>query len=142
MRFFITSACLAVVLLQLAACETTALNLASARPVPPERIVQLPNAVTGSEASQITVTRDSGLYGSGLPILLSINKRDVARFRTEETLTLSLPPGEHLISVVANPSLGSSSREYEVNLKPGARTFYRISITQGGVVFQRTSETQ
>jgi len=90
----------------------------------------------------MVVTRDSGAYGAALPILLSVNKQEVAYFRTEETLTIPLPSGEHLVSVVPSPSLGNSPREYEVHLKPGAKNYYRISVTQGGIAFQRTSEAQ
>jgi hypothetical protein len=110
----------------------------AARAVPAERVVQLPRVAQSDQVAQLIVTRDAGLNGSGLPILLNINGQEIAYFRTEETLTIPLPPGEHLVSVVPSPSFGASPRQYEVQLKPGAKTRYRISITQGGVLFQRS----
>ena len=133
--------CTIAIYLMLSACETTSLDPSMTSPVPPQRIVRLPQTTLDARGAQMTVTRDAGLYGSGLPILLSVNKNEVAYFRTAETLTFSLSPGEHLISVVPSPSMGSSPREYEVHLEPGAKKFYRISVTQGGISFQRTSET-
>ena len=98
----------------------------------------MPQKGQSSELAQMIVTRDAGLYGSGPSVLLRINKQEIAYFRTEETLTISLPPGEHLVSVVPSPSFGASPREYDVNLKAGAKNRYRISVTQGGLLFQRT----
>ena len=140
-RRALTAALIGCLFLQ--ACETTPIAAMSASPVPKDRILSLPT-VDGSAAgtARMTVTRDSGLFGSGPSILLTINKKEVAYFRTSETLTLALAPGEYFVSVVPHPAFGASPREYEVQLKPGANSHYRISVTQGGVLFQRTTETQ
>jgi hypothetical protein len=98
----------------------------------------MPQIDRSSNIAQMIVTRDAGIFGSGPSVLLTINKQEIAYFRTEETLVIELTPGEHLISVVPSPSFGASPREYEINLKAGARNRYRISITQGGILFQRT----
>jgi hypothetical protein len=46
-----------------------------------------------------------------------------------------------VVSIEQYPALGFSAREYEVNLKPGAHNYYRLSVVQGGsVMFQRTAE--
>jgi len=127
--------------LLLQACETTPVHQTAATPIPKDRIVALPSIESSVvDPAQLTITRDSGLFGSGPSILLAINGKKVAYFRTSEILTLTLAPGEYVVSIVPYPALGASPREYEIHLQPKAHSHYRISVTQGGVLFQRTMD--
>lgn len=124
----------------LAGCETVAVMSASASPVPAGRVASVPSVPKGVETAQMVITRDAGLLGSGNSVLLTFNNQAIAYFRTEETLSLVVPSGQHLVSLVQSPSFGTSPREYEINLRPGVKNAYRISITYGGIVLQRTSD--
>ena len=124
-------------------CETAPIQVSEAHPVPKERLVTLPVVDRSSpDLAAVTVTRDSGMFGSGPSILLSIDKQEIAYFRTSETLSFPIAAGEHLVSIVPSPAFGAAVREFELYIKPKVHNYYRISVTQGGILFQRTSESQ
>lgn len=118
-------------------CTTLPVAPANAHPVPSTRIVSLPVVATGvADVAEWTVVRDAGKPGSGLLVLLAIDGRKVAYFETRETLKFTIAAGVHTVAVGPDNPIAGRTREYSIHVAPGAHAVYRISVTEGGVVFQ------
>lgn len=82
----------------------------------------------------LVVTRDEGYMGSGCYLGLEVDGTLAARLDPAETATFYAPPGELILSVVADPSgraLCSVAWQKVIErytLEPGQPNLYRISL--------------
>lgn len=113
----------------LTGCNTTQTPLHLTKPVPAARLfVKSPTPCKDGDG-QITVIRDSGVFGSGCYIDFSIDGKLQATYDTEEIATFCTSVGEHALKVgFSGRGLCSASapvvREGFVNAKVGKT--YRI----------------
>ena len=127
-------------LVLLSGCATSPTNLADVRPVASDRLLRTPTATNQQNSASVTIVRDSGFLGSAPSAALRLNGVPVASFRTRESLTFTLDPGDYVFGLEPSPSLGAGLREYSLSAKTGEHYFYRISVTQEGLILQRSYE--
>lgn len=114
----------------LAGCGTSPISADSATPVPAKRLF----AFSEKGESQLVVTRDSGLYGSGCNYRFYIDGTLAAEFAQGEMARFGLKPGRHILgSTYSSACGGGSVVEREVELKEGEVVRRRISVLMGGV---------
>ena len=79
-------------------CATSPVSPSQAKPVPRERLFAFQEKLPKSTAT-ISVTRDSGLLGSGCFLAFSLDGVRAGRFDPSENARFYVEPGEHLLSV-------------------------------------------
>lgn len=79
-------------------CSTTAVDSASARQVPSERILS-----KGNGDAIITITRDKGwMAGGGCYVEVTIDGKSFARIDTGETFDINVVPGRHILGIAGD----------------------------------------
>ena len=127
-------------LIILSGCATSPTTSSNTRPIAPQRITRAPVALHTDTAAQVTIVRDSGGLGSAISAALRLNGAPVASFRTRESMTFTLDPGDYVFGLEPSPNLGAGLREYSFTAKTGEDYFYRISVTSEGFILQRSYE--
>lgn len=130
----------AIVLVGCSGCATAPVTSSDSRPITPSRLEHTPTASNAENAARVTVVRDSGSYGSAVSVALRLDGVPVAAFRTRESLTFTVNPGERVFGLSVNPKLGTALKEYSLTAKAGEHYFYRISATADGFILQRSFE--
>jgi hypothetical protein len=126
--------------LALAGCATSPCTVSRARPLPPQRITQLPSPSNPNTAAHITVVRDSGFAGGGATINLRLNGNPVAAFHPCEALRFTLNPGDYVFGIKPVPDLGLGITELGFTAKAGEHYGFRISSGYAGFTLQRSYE--
>lgn len=90
-----------LVLSAVTGCATKPVTAERATPAPADRV-----HYSGDGSARLVVTRDSGLLGGGCYLGLLLNGDLAARLGTGETVTLPVPPGEHLLGIGNDPKGG------------------------------------
>lgn len=127
----------------IAGCSTNPVAFSKAMPVPPSRIQSGYQAVSTMTAktAQVSIVRDSGLYGSGPSAELSINDINIAKFRPGERLTVYLQPGTYTFGVTFAPRMGAPLNTKRISVQSGQHYFIRIKVVTGnGFVLQPSAE--
>ncbi|MES2713568.1 MAG: hypothetical protein V4653_18465 [Pseudomonadota bacterium] len=121
----------------LAACATQPIASSSATPVAPTL-----HAEANSTTGRVTVTRDTGLLGSGVSIRVLVNGETSARLNAGETVTFHLPQGEAILGAETSFMSIRNLTEREAQVVPGQEIRFRISLDPGsGVIgLQRTMD--
>ncbi|NWD68882.1 hypothetical protein HX870_14870 [Pseudomonas gingeri] len=118
----------ALVLLGIAGCSTSPISAENAEPVPASRLY---TSIAKNE-SQLVVTRDSGIVGVELRLVLHIDGKPAAEFHSGEVAKFGLTPGKHILGLSSWVLFGKSPIiESEIDLKPGESVHRRISIRNG-----------
>lgn len=90
-----------IALIATAGCTTSPISSKAAKPVPKDRMFAL--NTPGPGLVKMTVTRDSGLLGSGCYVGLALAGQFVARFDPEESADFYVTPGPVQMSAVPDP---------------------------------------
>jgi len=114
--------------LLLAGCSTSPVSIDKADPVPQARI----HGFSTKTESQLVVTRDTGLFGSGVNYSLYIDGALAAEFASGEVARFGISPGRHILGLAPSTMFGGSQHESEINVKPGEVIRRRISLDGGG----------
>lgn len=124
----------------LASCATRQIDSAQAQPVPSERVFAF-NGAGDSSTGQVVVTRDIGAVGGACPLALYIDGALAAHLRRGETVTLSVPAGNRIVSAtIAGKgvcSWGDESghrREISQVVTAGGQTRIRLALAHDGVI--------
>ncbi|MCT8165018.1 MULTISPECIES: hypothetical protein [unclassified Pseudomonas] len=108
----------------LAGCATSPISAEKAKPVPADRVYSF----QAEAESQLVVTRDSGLQGSGCKLRFHIDGKAAADFYAAEVARFGVPAGKHIIAVEPVGICGGSGiYEAEVTLAKGESVRRRIS---------------
>lgn len=111
----------------LAGCSTDPISAEMAAKVPPNRLFQFAE----QSDAKLVVTRDSGLYGSGVNFTLLIDGQKAAEFAAGEVATFGLTAGKHILGVQPATMFSSSPKESEITVKPGETVRRRLSLNGG-----------
>ncbi len=112
----------------LSACSTNAIRPQDAKATPPERVYS-PLTRASLKEPNVTIVRDSGFYGSGLNIHLSLNGQKLATMDAGEKLELRLQPDTYVFGVLPSITLGSVlERSIETKIESEKKYFFRIMI--------------
>lgn len=98
-----------ILLFGLFGCNTTQTPLSVAKPVPVARLFVKSTLPCKEGEGQITVIRDSGVFGAVCYIDFSIDGKLHAAYDTEEIATFCAPVGEHALKVGFSGRGGCSS---------------------------------
>jgi hypothetical protein len=110
----------------LAGCATSPVPADKADPVPSNRLF----AFGGKSESQLLVTRDSGLYGSGCNYRLYIDGTLAAEFASGEVARFGVKSGKHILGVKPSAACGGWGLvEREVDVKTGETVRRRITLS-------------
>ncbi|ELC7324200.1 hypothetical protein D7T48_21010 [Stenotrophomonas maltophilia] len=123
-----------------AGCATRQISSEQAQPVPAERVFAF-NGIGDSASGQVIVTRDIGAVGGACPLALYIDGTLAAHLQRGESVSLSVPPGNRIVSAsFAGKGLcswGDESahrREISQVVTAGGRTKIRLALTHDGVI--------
>jgi hypothetical protein len=119
----------------LAGCSTSPTPLNEAESVPSSRL----HAYTAPNESKLVVTRDSGLYGSGVNYSIYIDGQLAADFASGERATFGLRAGKHVLGIRPSTTFGGTIHESEIEIKPGEMVRRRISLDGGGFYLTPTA---
>jgi len=110
----------------LAGCATSPVPADKADPVPRNRLF----AFSGKSESQLVVTRDSGLYGSGCNYRLYIDGTLAAEFASGEVARFGVKAGKHILGIKPSAACGGWGLvEREVDVKTGETVRRRITLS-------------
>lgn len=110
----------------LAGCSTSPVPADKADPVPSNRLF----AFSGKSESQLVVTRDSGLYGSGCNYRLYIDGALAAEFASGEVARFGVRAGKHILGIKPSAACGGWGLvEREVDVKTGETVRRRITLS-------------
>ncbi|WP_426160141.1 hypothetical protein [Pseudomonas sp. TSRC2-2] len=110
----------------LAGCATSPVPADKADPVPSNRLF----AFSGKSESQLVVTRDSGLYGSGCNYRLYIDGALAAEFASGEVARFGVKAGKHILGIKPSAACGGWGLvEREVDVKTGETVRRRITLS-------------
>lgn len=116
-------------------------------PVTPDIAIQVPqNRLVNQEFSlpdsirdlKVTFIRDSGLIGGGCYIVLSMNKKIIAKLEVSEKVSIYLKEGNYIFGVTGgDDGLCSTWPFYEHNVivSKDRKNHYRIMTDRNGVVW-------
>lgn len=123
-----------------AACATSPVTLTDAKPVPADRVFAYSQARSGPSGT-VVIVRDAGHMGGGCPLALYLDGALAAHVRASETVTLTVPAGNHIFG--AGPA-GSGMcswrdesahrRETSQEIKENSTIKIRLAMTQEGVI--------
>lgn len=114
--------------LAISGCSTKAITVANGTPVPNDRIY-LSSAGAGAE---LAITRDTGLYGSGILVRIYLDGKKAADFRQGEAFVLPITPGKHILGISPATTFGQDAVvESEIDVKPGDVIRRRITFNGG-----------
>ncbi|PYD06805.1 hypothetical protein DND90_21720 [Pseudomonas syringae pv. maculicola] len=119
----------------MAGCSTSPVSVDKADPIPQSRL----HGFSKPAESQLVVTRDSGLYGSGVNYSLYIDGKLAADFASGEVAKFGISPGRHVLGIEPSTVFGGSQHESEINVKPGEVIRRRISLDGGGFYLTPTA---
>lgn len=123
----------------LAGCSTTSVKLSDSLEAPADRVHGFKTRV-GDDTAELVVVRDVGALGSFCRYSIWVGKEIAATLETGERVTLSILPGEHILSVAPAPgsgflcSIGDPVRTIESTFKPREKKTYRMFISAGSGV--------
>jgi hypothetical protein len=108
----------------LVGCAPVPISADKADPVSPDRVF----AYSAKAESQIVVTRDAGMSGSGCTIRFYIDGKPAADFHAGEVARFGVAAGKHILAVEGvRMCAGTGLAETEINLKPGESLRRRIA---------------
>lgn len=110
----------------LAGCSTTAVPLSRATPAPAERVISQQFSKPADGAQEITLVRDSGVYGSGYYTVLWVDGVQTAKLDPSESLKVYLPKGAHFLTASRNVWGAGAGPTFPLTV-PSATTAFRIS---------------
>ncbi|WP_243295297.1 hypothetical protein [Geothrix mesophila] len=115
------------------ALPTTSVRKQLAKPVPQERILAQDLATPNdSRTEKVLIIRDSGFMGSGLNLIVFINKKPVAVLKPEEMVEFFLAPGKYMASVDAkNKVFNENPGESEIEIRKGEANNFRLRLIPG-----------
>lgn len=123
-----------------AACATRPVALTEAKPVPVDRVFAYSQAHVGPSGT-VVIVRDAGHMGGGCPLALYVDGVLAAHVRTSETVTLTVPAGNHIFGggpagsgMCAWRDEAAHRRETSQEVKAGSRIKIRLAMTQEGVI--------
>lgn len=126
--------------LVLAGCATRQIGSEQAQPVPAERIFAF-NGTADGASGQMIVTRDIGAIGGACPLALYIDGTLAAHLQRGESVTLSVPAGNRIVSAnFAGKGVCSwgneSANRHEISqvVTAGGRTKIRLALAHDGVI--------
>ena len=80
------------------ACSTSPAPIASRRTVPASRVfAQTLISRSGQRTASFTLTRDRGILGVGVGIDVFVDGQRIARLAANETITIYVTPGQHIL---------------------------------------------
>lgn len=127
---------LAISSILLVGCSTSPISAGDADPVPPSRLYAFPS----NGATQLVVTRDSGMFGAGCNHRLYIDGTLAAELSSGEVARFGLAPGKHVVGVKPSSACGGGGLvETEVDMTSGESVRRRISVTLGGLAITPTA---
>ncbi|WP_097138398.1 MULTISPECIES: hypothetical protein [unclassified Pseudomonas] len=125
----------ALVLAGLVGCSTSPVSVDKADPVPVSRL----HAFSGKSDARLVVTRDSGLFGSGVNYSIYIDGTLAAEFASGEVATFGISSGKHILGIRPSTMFGGTMHEAEIDVKAGELVRRRISLDGGGFYLTPTA---
>jgi len=118
--------------LAISACATHPVSNAEATHVPNERLLSLQFLRPAAGTVEVTVKRDSGVFGAACSSRIFVNGTPVADLDTSEKVVLHLPEGEHILSAWPNGMCGGGMSEVNVVVRPGKQLNFRVGYGSSG----------
>jgi hypothetical protein len=119
----------------LAGCSTSPISVSNADPVPAARL----HAFAGKSDARLVVTRDSGLFGSGVNYSIYIDGKLAADFASGEVATFGIGAGKHILGIQPSTMFSGTMHEAEVDVEAGDLVRRRISLDSGGFYLTPTA---
>ncbi len=123
------------VVMALAGCSTSPVTVNNADPVPASRL----HAFSGKSDAKLIVTRDTGLYGSGVNYSIYIDGTLAADFASGEVAAFGIKSGKHILGIQPATMFAGTMHEAEIDVKPGDLIRRRISLDGGGFYLTPTN---
>ncbi len=118
-----------LLLFALVGCSSSPISADKADPVPASRLY----AFTAKSDTQLIVTRDSGMFGSGCNYRFYINGELAAEFASGEVARFGVKPGRVVLGAKPSAACGGGMMvERDVEVKNGEVLRRRISMSPGG----------
>ncbi|EMB4326662.1 hypothetical protein RJ492_005330 [Pluralibacter gergoviae] len=124
---------IALSVLSLTGCATSATDPAKAKLAPKDRVYSYQEPI--DNGATLTVIRDHGMLGAGCYYGFYINKKRAASLSTSERADFKLPAGEWMLGFKGEGKLCIADdfiNEREVVLKPGQHKGVRLSADPSG----------
>ncbi len=121
---------LLVSIFMLAGCSTTAPKPGTEKSVPTENIFALELLQHKEGNESVKFVRDAGILGAACLHTISVDGEKAFALRPQESITISLPPGEHLFLLeTGRGSCPNEAHSEDTNLVLGKPQTYRVSVS-------------
>lgn len=128
----------AVLMAMLAACSTSPVRVADAKPIAPDRLYITAPPTTND--GLVIVVRDTGMLGSGCGVNIFLDKRKAAFLAAGEKAEFPASAGKHMLSAAPSghglcgfgDAEHSQRRSLIFEATPGQRIDFRVGLSAGG----------
>ena len=123
---------LAVFVVMLSACATTAVSTSEA--IPTRDVLDATLTTQRDGTGKVLIKRDLGTVGSACAIRVSVNGKPLANLRTGQIVIAYVEPGEYILGASSTGICGGGDAESPLRLGIGETKTYRVSIDQGASI--------
>lgn len=116
-------------------CATTPIPNTAAKIAPASQIIDNSYLKPGPGLIEVTVKRDSGIFGSACSSRIYVDGKPVADINVSEKIVLYLTKDEHILGAWPNGICGGGMSEVRADLRSGSPANFRVGYGSNGDFF-------